>query len=141
MSRQKCNKYLCYRYSISVDREFIDFFKSHLKGGFKVVGLLSYKCNTIWSLPGSSGDGDRLWAIVRNGMALKPVYGVDWFTIKKTRATYAVLSFTGVHHLRSGLFKGDNHHKDPVIYFSLTSSRIDSIRASQHLVFNSMIGI
>jgi hypothetical protein len=29
--------------------------------------------------------------------------------------------------------KGGNHHKDPVILFSLTSSRIDSIRASQHL--------
>jgi len=38
-------------------------------------------------------------------------------------ATYAVSSFAGVHHLRSGLLKGDNHHKDPMILFSLTSSR------------------
>jgi len=30
--------------------------------------------------------------------------------------------------------KGDNHYEDPVIFFSLTSSRIDSIRASQYLV-------
>ena len=32
------------------------------------------------------------------------------------------------------VYKGDNHHEDPMIRFSLTSSRIDSIRASQHLV-------
>jgi hypothetical protein len=31
-------------------------------------------------------------------------------------------------------YKGDNHHEDPMILFSLTSSRIDSIRAQQHLV-------
>lgn len=30
--------------------------------------------------------------------------------------------------------KGDNHHEDPMILFALTSSRIDSIRASQYLV-------
>lgn len=29
---------------------------------------------------------------------------------------------------------GDNHHKDPTIYFSLTSSRIDSIRTLQSLI-------
>ncbi len=40
---------------------------------------------------------------------------------------------TGVHHLKS-VYKGDNHHKDPMIFFPLTSSRIDSIRASQRLV-------
>jgi hypothetical protein len=39
---------------------------------------------------------------------------------------------TGVHHLNTWSFKGDNHHEDTVFYFSLTSSRIDSIRASQH---------
>jgi len=32
------------------------------------------------------------------------------------------------------VYMGDNHHEDPMILFSLTSSRIDSIRASQHLV-------
>jgi hypothetical protein len=36
------------------------------------------------------------------GMIPELVLGVDWF-IKKTRAAYVVLSFTGVHHLRSGL--------------------------------------
>jgi len=40
---------------------------------------------------------------------------------------------TGVHHLNSWSFKGDNHHKDSVFSFLLTSSRIDSIRASQNL--------
>ena len=32
------------------------------------------------------------------------------------------------------VYKGDSHHEDPMILFLLTSSRIDSIRASQHLV-------
>jgi len=36
--------------------------------------------------------------------------------------------------IQDPVYKGDNHHEDPVIIFSLTSSRIDSIRASQHLV-------
>ena len=36
--------------------------------------------------------------------------------------------------IQDPVYKGDNHHKDPMIRFSLTSSRIDSIRASQHLV-------
>jgi hypothetical protein len=36
--------------------------------------------------------------------------------------------------IQDPVYKGDNHHKDPVILISLTSSRIDSIRASQHLV-------
>ena len=40
---------------------------------------------------------------------------------------------TGVHHSNSLSFKGDNHHKDSVISFLLTSSRIDSIRTSQSL--------
>lgn len=41
-----------------------------------------------------------------------------------TRSAYAVLSFkTGVYRFNSWSFKGDNHHKDSVIYFSLTSSR------------------
>jgi len=31
--------------------------------------------------------------------------------------------FTGVYHLNSWSFKGDNHHKDSVISFLLTSSR------------------
>ena len=35
--------------------------------------------------------------------------------------------------IQDPVYKGDNHHKDPMILFSLTSSRIDSIRASQHL--------
>jgi hypothetical protein len=30
--------------------------------------------------------------------------------------------------------KGGCHHEDPVIIFPLTSSRIDSLRASQYLV-------
>jgi len=36
--------------------------------------------------------------------------------------------------IQDPVYKGDNHHEDPMILFSLTSSRIDSIRASQHLV-------
>jgi hypothetical protein len=32
------------------------------------------------------------------------------------------------------VYKGDYHHEDPVILISLTSSRIDSIRASLYLV-------
>ena len=36
--------------------------------------------------------------------------------------------------IQDPVYKGDNHHEDHMIYFSLTSSRIDSIRASQHLV-------
>ena len=34
--------------------------------------------------------------------------------------------------------KGDNHYEDPVIFFSLTSSRIDSIRASQYLAWDQL---
>jgi hypothetical protein len=33
---------------------------------------------------------------------------------------------TGVHHLNAWSFTGDNHHKDSVTSFLLTSSRIDS---------------
>jgi hypothetical protein len=40
---------------------------------------------------------------------------------------------TGVHYLDL-VYKGDNHHEDPIILFFLTYSRIDSIRALQHLV-------
>ena len=36
--------------------------------------------------------------------------------------------------IQDPVYKGDNHHEDPVILISLTSSRIDSIRALQHLV-------
>jgi hypothetical protein len=36
--------------------------------------------------------------------------------------------------IQNPVCKGDNHHEDPMILFSLTSSRIDLIRASQHLV-------
>jgi hypothetical protein len=36
--------------------------------------------------------------------------------------------------MQDPVYGGDNHHKDPMILFSLTSSRIDSIRASQYLV-------
>ena len=36
--------------------------------------------------------------------------------------------------IQDPVYKGDNHHEDLMILFSLTSSRIDSIRASQHLV-------
>jgi hypothetical protein len=32
------------------------------------------------------------------------------------------------------VYEGGNHHEDPLIPFTLTSSRIDSIRTSQHLV-------
>ena len=32
------------------------------------------------------------------------------------------------------VYEGGNHHEDPVIIFSLTSSRTDSIRALQYLV-------
>jgi hypothetical protein len=32
------------------------------------------------------------------------------------------------------VYKGANHHEDPVILIWLISSRIDSIRASQHIV-------
>jgi hypothetical protein len=35
--------------------------------------------------------------------------------------------------------KGDNHHEDPMILFSLTSSRIDSIRTSQYLASFSIV--
>ena len=38
--------------------------------------------------------------------------------------------------IQDPVYKGGNHHEDPMISFSLTSSRIDSIRASQHLVFS-----
>jgi hypothetical protein len=36
--------------------------------------------------------------------------------------------------IQDPVYKGDNHHEDPMILLTLTSSRIDSIRASQHLV-------
>ena len=36
--------------------------------------------------------------------------------------------------IQDPVYKGDHHHEDPVILILLTSSRIDSIRASQHLV-------
>jgi hypothetical protein len=36
--------------------------------------------------------------------------------------------------IQDPVYEGGNHHEDPVISFSLTSSRIDSIRASQYLV-------
>ncbi len=36
--------------------------------------------------------------------------------------------------IQDPVYRGDNHHEDPRILISLTSSRIDSIRASQHLV-------
>jgi hypothetical protein len=36
--------------------------------------------------------------------------------------------------IQDPVYKGDNHHEDPMNLFSLTSSRTDSIRASQHLV-------
>ena len=36
--------------------------------------------------------------------------------------------------IQDPVYGGDNHHKDPMILFSFTSSRIDSIRASQYLV-------
>ena len=36
--------------------------------------------------------------------------------------------------IQDPVYKGDNHHEDPMSLFSLTSSRIDSIRAWQHLV-------
>jgi len=35
--------------------------------------------------------------------------------------------------IQDPVHKGGNHHKDPMILFSLTSSRIDSIRARQYL--------
>jgi hypothetical protein len=31
------------------------------------------------------------------------------------------------------VYKGDNHHEDPMTLFLLTSSRLDSIRTLQHL--------
>ena len=62
------------------------------RGSMAIAGTLSTLGN------GSSDrEGEN-----RNGS--EPVLGVDWLVInKKTRSTYAVLSFTGVHHLRSGL--------------------------------------
>jgi hypothetical protein len=53
---------------------------------------------------------------------------------KKTRSAYAVLSVNWSPSFKIWSTKGGYHHKDPVIIFSLTSSRIDSIRTSQHLV-------
>ena len=41
--------------------------------------------------------------------------------------------------IQDPVYKGDNHHEDPMILFSLTSSRIDSIRASQYLVDYKMV--
>jgi len=38
----------------------------------------------------------------------------------------------------AALIKGDNHHEDPVILFSLTSSRMDSIHARESLYRGSM---
>lgn len=35
--------------------------------------------------------------------------------------------------IQDPVYEGDYHHEDPRILFSLTSSRIDSIRASQYL--------
>jgi hypothetical protein len=52
-----------------------------------------------------------------------------------SRSAYAVLSlnWSPLFNMRS--IRGDNHHKDPRIHFSLTSSRIDSIRTLQSLMF------
>jgi hypothetical protein len=36
--------------------------------------------------------------------------------------------------IQDPVYKGDNHHEDHMILLTLTSSRIDSIRAPQHLV-------
>jgi hypothetical protein len=37
------------------------------------------------------------------------------------------------------VYKGDNHHEDPMLLLTLTPSRIDSIRASQHLVHYKIV--
>jgi hypothetical protein len=52
---------------------------------------------------------------------------------KLTRTAYAVLSFNWSPSFNSWSFKGDNHHEDPMFLFTLTSSRIDSIRTQQYL--------
>jgi hypothetical protein len=36
--------------------------------------------------------------------------------------------------IQDSVYKGDNHHEDPMILLTLTSSRIDSIRTWQYLV-------
>ena len=41
--------------------------------------------------------------------------------------------------IQDPVYKGDNYHEDHKILFSFTSSRIDSIRASQHLVDYKMV--
>ena len=52
---------------------------------------------------------------------------------KNTRSTYAVSSLLE-SIIQNSVSKGGNHHEDPALLFSLTSSRIDSIRTLQYLV-------
>jgi hypothetical protein len=65
---------------------------------------------------------------------MRLLWVINFNLIKKTRAANAVLSVNWSPSFKIWSAKGGYHHEDPVIIFSLTSSRIDSIRASQYLV-------
>ena len=65
-------------------------------------------------------------------MVLEPVWGVDYFKQRREPPMPSCLLLESV--IQDPVYKGDYHHEDPMISFSLTSSRIDSLRASQHPV-------
>ena len=87
-----------------------------------------------WSHSCSARHRNRFVVLIGFIQNRRPASGCCRFhKIKKARSAYAVLSFNWSPSFNSRSFKGDDRHEDPMFYFTLTSSRIDSIRASQYL--------
>ena len=70
----------------------------------------------------------------RGAKPMHPKRKDDFLLAKKRREPPMPFCLLLESIIQDPVYKGDNHHKDPMIFFSLTSSRIDSIRASQYLV-------
>jgi hypothetical protein len=78
---------------------------------------------------------------IKTGMVPEPVWSVDEVIKTKRREPPMSSCLVLESIIQDPVYKGGNHHEDPMILFSLTSSRLDSIRASQRLVFIFVIGI
>ncbi len=88
------------------------------------------------------GNYESCWYGVRKRKSLR-ISKIRSFLIynKKDESHLCRLVFLLESLIQDSVYKGDNHHKDPMTLFLFTSSRTDSIRTRQYLVFNLYLHI